>query len=371
MIDYELLTDEFLGLVGWQQAPAGIGLFQLESDLTSSESGLQFNRHPYLTPELIEAVAPDYVERINNEAERATAYNNWLKTITKQGIRQALSNWWTKKVSNNTAKTLIAHREAFWYNGPVIYGTPTSGRRLGMYVKPYQGLTSMLHFKIEYIGIALSQPQDVTINFLMDGEVNPETREVSYTGNGEEQWIKIDQITIKSYGKKGFFVYYVSDNIVGNVITNRGSCNCRMSSKYIGIHGHNGPDSIPSTEFGMRPYVTRENYGLNIKLEGYCDYTSFVKSQKQALAPLISLQVADYMLRHMAANPHGRLNRHEGQADPDRILFQVDGDPQGRKTGVAVELEDAYEASSFSRAGIDKYCLPCNDQIVISRIPTG
>ena len=372
MIDYTALTDEFTGLVGWRQSPSGSGLIALEADLIQSESGLSYNRHAYLTPDSIQAIAPDYVNQISDESERATAFNTWLREITAEGIKQALSNWWTTKMVANTARSLISLRDAFWYDGPVKFDTPPSERRLGLYVRPFANMTDMLHFKVSHIGLALSTPQEVTVYFQPDGTNTPIEVTVDYTGNGEQQWLPIpNPIIMKSSGYRGFFVYVKSDEITGEVITFRGNCNCKMSSRFVSITGHNGPDENSTTEFGMRPYATRENYGINIKLEGYCDYTEFVTGQKHALAPLMSLQVADYMLRTMAANPHGRLNRNEGQADPDRILYQVDGDPQGRITGIAAELKDAYAAASFDREGVDKYCLPCNNDYGISRNPTG
>lgn len=369
MINYDTIAAKFTGLVGWRQIVTESGSYELEPDLVESRSGLRYNRHAYLTQESIQAIAPDYVEQFATDAERATAFNEWLRAETVEGIKETVAKWWTKKVKANTARTLLAQQEAYWYEGAVKYDTPPAGKRLGFYIKPFAGLTSMLKIRITHVGVMLSEPQSVDVVFQADTDANPfATKTVAYTGNGEQQWIALPEpVVFTTSGFRGFYVYYVSDSVTGQVVTYRGSCNCRMSSRFVSVTGI----SANGTSGTISSAVTRENFGLNAMIEVYCDYTDFIINQAHALAPVISLQVADRMLRYMAANPSARLNRHEGMSNPDRILYQIDGDPQGRPTALSADLETAYAAASFDRENVDEYCLPCNDSYGIKRLKNG
>lgn len=369
MIDYNTIADSLFGLVGWRQIVTGTNGHTLEADLTESRSGLKYNRHAYLTPEAIQAIAPDYVEQFATDVEKAAAFNSWLRSETREGIIEAVAKWWTSKVQANTARTLMAKQDLYWYEGAVTYGLPPAGKRMGFYVKPFAGMTNMLKVKITHVGIMLSEPQTVNVQFQADTDTAPfETRSVAYTGNGEQQFIELaTPVVYSTNGYGGFYVFYGSDDVSGQIVTYRGSCNCRMSSRYLTATGIQANGVSGAISAG----VTRENYGLNARMEAYCDYTDFIISQYTALAPVISLQIADRMLRYMAANPSARMNRHEGMGNPDRILYQVDGDPQGRPTSLAADLKAAYDAASFDREGVDEHCLPCKESYGIKRTQNG
>jgi len=61
----------------------------------------------------------------------------------------------------------------------------------------------------------------------------------------------------------------------------------------------------------------------------------------------------------MAYNPNTRVNRHESNVKRNEILYEIDGDTQGRKGGLRYMLDKAIDEIQFDMTGIDKVCLPC------------
>lgn len=114
-------------------------------------------------------------------------------------------------------------------------------------------------------------------------------------------------------------------------------------------------------DIGQIGYTNTMNYGLNVEISVGCDLTDFIISQRQIFATVIQKQVAANVLRTIAMNPDVRVNRNQVNVTRDEILYQLDGDPRGRKSGMVYELEQAYKALSFDTRGLDRICLQCNN----------
>lgn len=56
-------------------------------------------------------------------------------------------------------------------------------------------------------------------------------------------------------------------------------------------------------------------------------------------------------------NPDIRVNRHQVNVTRDQILYEVDGIAQGRPSGLAYELAQAYKALAIDTQGLDRVCL--------------
>ena len=65
------------------------------------------------------------------------------------------------------------------------------------------------------------------------------------------------------------------------------------------------------------------------------------------------------ILRTLALNPQVRVNRQQSNASTADLLYEVDGNPQGRKSGLGADLEAAYKALDLDTRGIDRICLTC------------
>jgi hypothetical protein len=108
-------------------------------------------------------------------------------------------------------------------------------------------------------------------------------------------------------------------------------------------------------------YTNTSNYGLNVEISVGCDLTDYIISQRRMFAEVLQKQVAYNALRTMAMNPEVRVNRNQSNVSRMDILYELDGNTQGRESGLGVELNKAYEALEIDVDGIDRICLTCNN----------
>jgi hypothetical protein len=110
-------------------------------------------------------------------------------------------------------------------------------------------------------------------------------------------------------------------------------------------------------DIGRLAYTNTNNYGINAEITIGCDLTDFIIEQRAMFASVIQKQVAVNALRTLAMNPDVRVNRHQVNATRDQILYEVDGNPQGRVSGLAAELATAYRALALDTQRLDRVCL--------------
>ena len=76
-------------------------------------------------------------------------------------------------------------------------------------------------------------------------------------------------------------------------------------------------------------------------------------------ATVLQRQLAATVLRTMAMNPDVRTNRNQSNVSAQGILYELDGNPQGRAGGLGYELKKGYEALDLDTRDIDRICLTC------------
>ena len=118
------------------------------------------------------------------------------------------------------------------------------------------------------------------------------------------------------------------------------------------------PEMFDIAEIG---YTNTMNYGMNLEITVGCDLTDFLISQKDVFATVIQKQVAVYALRTIAMNPDVRVNRNQVNVTREQLLYEIDGAPQGRASGLGYELAQAYKALSLDVRNLDRICLQCNN----------
>ncbi len=114
-------------------------------------------------------------------------------------------------------------------------------------------------------------------------------------------------------------------------------------------------------DIGRLGYTNTMNYGLNLEISVGCDLTDFIISQRAIFATVIQKQVAANILRTIAMNPDVRVNRNQVNVTRDEILYELDGAPQGRASGLGWELKQAYNALKLDTQNLDRICLQCNN----------
>jgi hypothetical protein len=103
------------------------------------------------------------------------------------------------------------------------------------------------------------------------------------------------------------------------------------------------------------------NYGMNVEISVGCDISDFIISQRAIFATVIQKQVAANVLRTIAMNPDVLVNRNQVNVTRDELLYELDGAPTGRASGLGYELKQAYRALELDTRGLDRICLQCNN----------
>ena len=109
-------------------------------------------------------------------------------------------------------------------------------------------------------------------------------------------------------------------------------------------------------------YTNTQNYGLNCEITVGCDLTDFIVEQRAIFQTVIQRQVAAIALRTLAMNPNVRVNRNQSNASKMEILYELDGNVEGRPGGLGYDLKKAFEALRLDTQGIDRICLSCNNR---------
>ena len=399
MYNVSSLKSGLIGLVGWRRNydPAGTQL----TALTSSTSGLYFNdEHPLLNIENLLSIAPEFsklstptawnsgitytvgdlvsLSGTNYIATAAStnqtppdtdywdvydAFTYWLKAKTEAGIIRAVNAWLDRKMMMGTGNNLLERKQLLDVAGNLNDKDTNNANIAGLEITPIRSRN--ITGTIEAIGLQFDTTQTITVKLFSSSQPAAlQSVAVSYATAGALQWETVD------WTMNGEGAYYIV--VDQNAITGQS-----INAVYEHANACGGIEQIPGGKFfratafdvsggyaslwdlDNMSYTRSTNYGLNLRLNLQCDFSTIILEQKNLFATLISKQVAIDLLRELAFNPTSRINRHEANIDRTTLLYEIDGDSQGRAGGIRKQLEDAIDAIQFDTTGIDKYCLPC------------
>ena len=420
MIRIQKIQDELLHLVGWEQDydPEK----QIADALTETESGLTFQQaHPMVTLENIRAIMPEQYQYIYPayDAEKEYGKGNkvsyeqkvwesleshntgnvpsegsdywkeydfvsvWIERLTRSAIAKTVQTFLQGKSLLRESKTLLERRSLFDGAGRLTNTVANGQRIVGMEIVPAysMGVTT----KLERIGLQMTGATGtVTLYVFHSTQLDPlYTIDFQVTkGNGSMEWKVLDDVYLPYMGSTGawYVCYNQADLPEGMEAVNVtkdwsrepcGTCNrgsleaWRALTKYIMI----SPFRVRALEtFAEFPelwdieqnvYTNTSNYGINMEVSVGCDLTDFIVAQRSIFATVLQRQLACDVLRTLAMNPDVRVNRNQANASREGLLYEVDGNPQGRATGLGKDLRDAYDALDLDTRGIDRICLTC------------
>lgn len=313
--------------------------------------------------------------------------SDYIRQQVRSGIAQTVQQFLQTKSLLKESKPLLERRTFFDGSGRINNTQPNQHRLVGFAINPVRamGVTA----KIERIGLQMKGATGkVRVYLFHSSQAEPiYTDELEVTkGNGSFQWFNV----------KDWYMPYISDgNDAGgtwylcynqsdlpedmeaiNVAKDWsrepcGTCNIgsveawRELTKYLAIT----PYKVPVGEdFAEYPemwdeesiiYTNTCNYGMNVEVTVACDLTDFIIRERQVFATVLQRQVAYTLLRTMAMNPDVRVNRNQSNVSAQGILYELDGNTEGRENGIGYELKKAYEALDLDTRGIDRICLTC------------
>lgn len=318
------------------------------------------------------------------------AYNimsDYLTIQTKAGIAQVVQTFLQMKGLLRETKDLLERRTFFDGSGRLANTQANQGKLVGMEINPVRamGVTA----KIERIGLQMTGAKGKVRVYLFHSSQRDPIKSIDLDitkGDGSFQWFSVKDWFMpyisdgNNSGGSWYLVYNQNDLPDGMTAINATkdwsrepcmTCNpgsvaaWRELTKYLLIspfktHAYETFEQYPELwDIEDNIYTNTCNYGINVEVSVGCDLTDFIIEQRAMFATVIQRQVAAMLLRTMAMNPDVRVNRNQSNVSQQSILYELDGNPQGRETGLGYELKKGYEALELNTRGIDRICLTC------------
>lgn len=314
--------------------------------------------------------------------------SDYLEALMRRNIAQVVQQFLTQKSLLRESKSLLERRSLFDGAGR-LNNTIANGQRLvGMEIVPAysMGVTT----KLERIGLQMVGATGKVRLYIFHSSQRDPYKVFDFEvqkGNGSMEWQVLNDCYLPYMGDTGawYVVYNQADLPAGMEAVNVtkdwsrepcGTCNrgsleaWRALTKYLMV----SPFKVNALEtFAQYPelwdieentYTNTHNYGINMELSVACDLSDFIIRERDIFATCVQKQMAATVLRTLAMNPDVRVNRNQANAGRENLLYEIDGNPQGRATGLGKELKEAYDALDLDTRGIDRICLTCKPTFV-------
>ena len=320
--------------------------------------------------------------------------SDFVRNLTVNGINTAVQTFIQEKQLQQETRNLLERRTFFDGAARMAATIDPTGKIVGFEIVPVRamGVTT----KIERIGLQMIGATGTVKLYLFHSSQVAPMREIELTftnTHGGFQWFTPSEPIYLPYipgvdgdgndaGGAWFLCYNQNELPVGMRALNvskdwsvepcqtclGGSIDSwRQMTKYLqvspfGIHAPADFAEYPEMfDIAQIGYTNTMNYGLNLEISVGCDLTDFIISQRGIFATVIQKQVVANVLRTIAMNPDVRVNRNQVNVTRDELLYELDGNPTGRATGLGYELKQAYRALSIDTRGLDRICLQCNN----------
>lgn len=322
--------------------------------------------------------------------EKYNILSDYLERLTRNGISTAVQTFTQIKGLDKETKNLLERRTFFDGAGRIRATLPNNHKLVGFEIVPVRSMGVTM--KIEQIGLQMTGATGVVRMYLFhSSQIDPiKTFDLNFTQtNGGFQWFPLKDCylpyisTGNNAGGSWFLCYNQNDLPAGMQAINMtkdwsrepcGTCTgyvdlerWREITKYLQVSPFmmNAPetfDEYPELwDIALTMYTNTQNYGLNCEITVGCDLTDFIIKERQIFQTVIQRQVAAIMLRTLAMNPDVKVNRNQVNATRLEILYELDGNVEGRPGGLGYDLKKAYEALRLDTQGIDRICLTCNN----------
>ena len=311
----------------------------------------------------------------------------WLKQLQDTAITSMVQRFLIEKSLLRESKQIL-ERRTFFDGAGRLNNTLQSGQRLvGFEITPAysMGVTA----KIERIGLQMTGATGTVRMYLFhSSQVDPiQVEDLEFTKtNGGFQWFTMKDWYMpyiseaNDSGGAWYLCYDQAELPEGMECVNVtkdwsrepcGTCNIgdlnawRELTKYLNISPfrvkayETFPEYPEMWDVEDNVYTNTVNYGLNVEVSVYCDLTDFIVRERQMFATVLQKEMAARVIRMLAFNPDVRVNRNQSNASQFDLLYETDGNPQGRESGLGKELREAYKALDLDTRGIDRICLTC------------
>lgn len=402
MYNLDQIVTAFISQIGLRKSADPSATANPFGDLLIATSGRYYNdEHAYLTNRNLAAIAESYgsftyptysalttyaksdivvssgrwyVSLVNANLANAvssaahwretTPYSEFWRTRIIAGIRATIDDWFALKFSRRSVRNLLSRDQVIESPGLNALPIDTTKRYVAWRItpSPAQDIAVTIH------RVAIQQIASVntTVSLYRNGASTP-IETVAATGDGKSNWIWVD--TGWELEPGSFYYMAIDRNSIAttpiNALAGMDKGNWSYSRfpgllPYLEVSAfdHDGP-SEPGWSAVDDRLTSGNNYGFNAVISARCDMTKLVIDQLPLFIPVVQKRVAMVMLRELAFNPNAVINREEGNIDSTALLYEIDGNPQGRKTGIKADYEAMLSTITFDTNGISSECLPC------------
>lgn len=321
--------------------------------------------------------------------EAIEPFSVWLEEKTRAAIATAVNRFIYSVMPKGGTKSLLEHRLLFNSVSRIADRVPNKDNIVGLEVHPTESYDACV--KIHRIGLTTictegnTQTDNIRLK-VKDSNAMLETlvSENLLTGMAATQWLNVDVNVPNKQGGHCLYVYYDQRDLNGihheavnrTIDWSKAPCPTCSNvdyqafiawSRYIEVWPFYvaRQNLIPVGEndytFDQQDmfYMNKTNFGLNLEISVFCDYTDFIIRNKGEFVTLIMKQVAAELLKEFAYNPNVRANRNSINASRMDVMAALDG--SNEKQGLLAELENMYKGLNVSMKGLDKVCRPCNN----------
>jgi hypothetical protein len=395
MFDVTAIKEAYRGLVGFEQNrdPGGQ---QTPQGLLTSDSGHKVNyQHPLLTANNIAAVGPlfdlftyaawdsetTYQQGavVNNnglfialqqttepttDAEHwapYSPYGDWLQTVYDEVVVSTMSKWVATKAKVKTGATLLESKKLF--DEGSIAPSPVAARDVVAGIELLLPRSNSLVARLDAVSLHFTTAQVITLGLYSSEKPGTPltTVDLDYNTAGAVQWFPLPAAW-EVYAGPRYYVAYDHGAITGQALNSFED----KAGRSVGMMTLNGLVIAKGFERGPAAgdpgsiaYEYANDWGLNVQLSLRCDYTKELTRQKLLFGDVIAKAVAVDLLRRMLHNPEQVADRAQANIDRQVLLYELNGEAEGRPSGLVYELHKAMKAVAFDRANIDDYCLLC------------
>lgn len=315
-------------------------------------------------------------------------FSVWLEEKTRASIANAINHFIFSAMPKGGTKSVLEHKLLYNSVGRIADRVENKGKVVGLEIHPIHAydVCTVLH----RIGLQAIIPNDmrgtrkVLLNLKSSNSMLEDiVSEPVEAGYYKTAWLDIKApVVANTQGGQSLYLYYHQkaleaeglEAINRTIDWSKAPCQpCNQVdyqayiawSKYIEVSPFyvDGQDLI---EFGeddftfdqqSMVYTNKTNYGLNVEMSVYCDYTDFIIRNRQELIPLILKQMAVDVIKEFGYNPNVRANRNSVNVSRTEIVQLLDGSSEAQ--GLLKELDTMYKGLNISMKGLDKVCRPC------------
>jgi len=345
--------------------------FSLSSTLTDGLFKMN-SYHPLLNLSVLDNVRPEEVD-----------IEEWLISVRENSITSVLNDLMTKKLASKSIKTKLSDTQIFDSTARFSNILSKRGRFVGWIFRPIK--SEHTYHSITKIALQLTEPIiDLPLYVYHSSQQAPiTTRSLTVPTANSVTWSELETpITLNylEYDAGGFYYigYYEEDLGTASAIYKDydlstapcGTCNAFNTktykdwSKYVSISTATVENSnLDNTNMVSVEDVQIENlnnYGLNFRLETYCDITNFLVENKTMIAPALQVRYAIDLLRYIEMSPL-RANAVTDQMK-DNSFVVINGQKSENNfvkvRGMIHDYEDYMKGLNLDMSKLDPICLP-------------